>query len=292
MNETKRKTGKIYSQIDRLAKKGKDQLFEYYKLIDEIINKSEYGFFEQTLYIYYNIDPNSYRSVDEIKKKTWPEILFQTNSSFQTKLKKIYDQKKVYQTGFEIYSIDLSYLQITTSSPMSQTFSVISTTQSVSFTRTDDFIYFNTTDSDIFKLDLYKTGEWIDINGVSAPSSRRLIEQISVTQSSTKLQIPTTHEGEYLVSVNSRSPLVITNYKVSLSNDSLLGQIKEYDIYNPEVKYLVQNIDLAKAMGQKRTNLDVIKNNVVTTLSDYDETISEEQNLLNKYTIAIDILLT
>lgn len=292
MNETKRKTSKIYLQIDRLAKKGKDQIFDYYKLVDEFINKGEYGFFEQTLYNYYNIDSVKYTSVDDIKKKTWPEILFQTNSSFQSKLKKIYDQKKVYQTGFDIYSIDLSYLQITTSSPMSQTFSVISTTQSVSFTRTGDFIYLNTTDSDIFKLDVYKTGEWIDINGVSAPSSRRLIEQISVTQSSTKLQIPTTHEGEYLVSVNSRSPLVITNYKVSLSNDSLLGQIKEYDTHNPEVKYLIQNVDLAKAMGQKRTSLDVIKNNVVTTLSDYDETLSEEQNLLNKYAIAVDILLS
>lgn len=292
MNETKRKTSKIYGQIDRLAKKGKDQLFEYYKLVDEFVNKGEYGFYEQTLYYYYNIDSVKYTSVDDIKKKTWPEILFQTNSSFQTKLKKIYDQKKVYQTGFDIYSIDLSYLQITTSSPMSQTFSVISTTQSVSFTRTDEFIYFNTTDSDIFKLDLYKTGEWIDINGVSAPSSRRLIEQISVTQSSTKLQIPTSYEGEYLVSVSSRSPLVITNYKVSLNNDSLLGQIKEYDSYNPEVKYLVQNIDFAKAMNQKRTNLDVIKGTTTTTLDDYDETLSEEQNLLNKYTLAVDILLS
>ena len=292
MNEVKRKTKKIYSQIDKLAKKGKDHLFEYYKLVDEFINKGDYGFYEQTLYDYYNIDPVKYTSVDEIKKKTWSEILFQTNSSFQTKLKKIYDQKKVYQIGFDIYSMDLNYLQITISSPMSQTFSVISTTQSVSFTRIDEFIYFNTTDSDIFKLDLYRTGEWININGVSAPSSRRLIDQILVTQSSTKLQIPTSYEGEYLVSVSSRSPLVITNYKISLKNNNLLGQIKEHDIYNPDVKYLVQNIDFAKAIGQKRTNLDVIKNNTVTTLDEYDESLSEEQNLLNKYTLAVDILLS
>lgn len=292
MNEVKRKTKKIYSQIDKLAKKGKDHLFEYYKLVDEFINKGDYGFYEQTLYDYYNIDPVKYTSVDEIKKKTWPEILFQTNSSFQTKLKKIYDQKKVYQIGFDIYSMDSNYLQITISSPMSQTFSVISTTQSVSFTRIDEFIYFNTTDSDIFKLDLYRTGEWININGVSAPSSRRLIDQILVTQSSTKLQIPTSYEGEYLVSVSSRSPLVITNYKISLKNNNLLGQIKEHDIYNPDVKYLVQNIDFAKAIGQKRTNLDVIKNNTVTTLDEYDESLSEEQNLLNKYTLAVDILLS
>jgi hypothetical protein len=175
---------------------------------------------------------------------------------------------------------------------MSQTFSVISTTQSVSFTRTDESIYFNTIDSDIFKIDLYKTGDWININGVSAPSSRRLIEQIYVTQSSIKLQIPTSHEGQYLVSVSTRTPLIITNYKVSLFNDNLLGQIKEYDVYDPEVKYLIQNIDLAKATGQKRTNLEVIKGDVITKLSDYDETISEEQNLLNKYTLAVDILLS
>jgi hypothetical protein len=292
MNEIKRKINKIYNQIDKLAKKGKDQLFEYYKLIDEIINKGEYFFLEQTLYKYYNIDIFKYTNLDDLKKKTWSEILFKTNSSFQTKIKKIYDQNKVYQIGFNLYSTDLSYLQITTSNPMSKTFSSISTTQSVSFTRIDEFIYFNTTDSDIFKIDLYKTSEWININGVSAPSSRRLIEQIYITQSSTKLQIPTSHKGDYLISVNSRAPLVITNYKLSLFSNNLLGQIKEHDIIEPNISNSMQNMDIANIIGQKKTNLEVIKNGVITILDEYDENISEEQNLLNKYKLAVDILIS
>ncbi len=101
MSEIKRKTEKQFNQIDKLAKKGKDQIYEYYKLIDEFINKEEYGYLEQTLYLYYKIEIINY-TVDDVKRKTWKEILFQTNSSFQTKLKKMYDSKKVYQTSFDI----------------------------------------------------------------------------------------------------------------------------------------------------------------------------------------------
>lgn len=292
MNEIKRKTSKIYNQIDKLAKKGKDQVFEYYKLIDDIVNKGEYGFFEQTLYNYYNIDPVNYLTVDDVKKKTWSEILFQTNSSFLSKLKKIYDSKNVYQIGINIYSNDLNYLQIVVSEPMSQTFSNISTTQSVSFNRNGDFVYFNTTEPDIFRINTYKTDNWVDIDGVSIPNSRRLIDIISITQSSTKLSIPTTHFGEYLISVESRSPFNLINYKITLLNNNLLGQIKEYDVYNPDKDYLIQNVDYAKLTGQKRTNLDVIKNNIVTSLTNYDDSISEDQNLLNKYTMAVDILIS
>ena len=202
MTEERKKIDKIYKQIDALAKSGKDQVFEYYIFIDDLINKSQYGYFEQCLYIYYKIEIINL-NINDVKKKTWPEILFQTNSTFQTKLKKMYDKKSVYQHGYNIYS----------------------------------------------------------------------------------------------------------------ATNSVIGQVKELDQYSPEIKYLIENIAFAKAMGKKVTYLDVTKygptssymigSNVsnietiqytgptssIATIGPVLST-SEEQNLLNRYSAAIDILLS
>ena len=181
MTEERKKIDKLYKQIDALAKSGKDQVFEYYLFIDDVVSKSQYGYFEQCLDIYYKINIISYLSIDDVKKKTWPEILFQTNSTFQTKLKKIYDKKLVYQNGYNIYYDD----------------------------------------------------------------------------------------------------------------NLLIGQIKELDQYSPEIKYLRENSDFAKAMNKKITYLEVIKPGVATAsiINTNDTTLSNDQNLLNNYLVAIDYLL-
>lgn len=312
MSEIKRKTEKQFNQIDKIAKKGKDQIYEYYKLVDEFINKGEYGYFEQTLSLYYNIDIVDYKGVDDVKRKTWPIILFQTNSSFQTKLKKIYDSKKVYQTSFDIYSQDIGHIQVPMSGPLGSTYSPISSTQSISIVNSSGQFYFETTDTDIFKVDIYQT-KWVDVNGTEVPSTRRLIDQISViaTQSSYKTQIPA-YESQYLVSVSTRPPLVVTNYKLELINDSYLGQIKEFEEYTPDVKYLIENMEFAKFMNQRKAYLEVTKGNTVYIIDSAtysnpsslpssvgvvyvvvpDVSQIEDQNLLNRYSTAVDILLS
>jgi len=312
MSEIKRKTEKQFNQIDKIAKKGKDQIYEYYKLVDEFINKGEYGYFEQTLSLYYNIDIVDYKGVDDVKRKTWPIILFQTNSSFQTKLKKMYDSKKVYQTSFDIYSQDIGHIQVPLSGPLGSTYSPISSTQSISIVNSSGQFYFETTDTDIFKVDIYQT-KWVDVNGTEVPSTRRLIDQISViaTQSSYKTQIPA-YESQYLVSVSTRPPLVVTNYKLELINDSYLGQIKEFEEYTPDVKYLIENMEFAKLMNQRKAYLEVTKGNTVYIIDSAthsnpsslpssvgvvyvvvpDVSQIEDQNLLNRYSAAVDILLS
>lgn len=310
MSETKRKTEKQFSQIDKLAKKGKDQIYEFYKLIDDFVRKGEYGYLEQTLFLYYKIDIINY-SVDDVKRKTWKEILFQTNSNFQTKLKKIYDSKKVYQTSFDIYSQDIGHIQTTLSVPLGPTYSPVVSTQSISLTNSNSQFYFNTTDSDIFKVDIYQT-KWVDLNGVEVPQTRRLIDQISVTQSSHLTEIPA-YESQYLLSVSTRPPLVTTNYRLDLTNNSLLGQIVEVDQYNPDIKYLIENREFAKILNQRKIYLEVKKGSMLYVIdsSEYSPTSSslpssynvvyivvpdtsndEDINLLNKYSSAIDILLT
>ncbi len=102
--ETK-KINKIYNQIDKLATKGKEYVYEYYKLIDDIISKGNYSYLEVVFFYFYNIDINDeeFLSVDDVKKKTWNTVLFYTNSSLAKKIKKVYDDKSVYQVGFDIF---------------------------------------------------------------------------------------------------------------------------------------------------------------------------------------------
>ena len=93
-SDIRKKLEKYYYKIDKLAVKGKDKIFDYYKLIDEFIDKGEFDSFSQTLYYYYEIDTSIYNGdIPKLKTKTWDVILFQTNSSFQKKLKVLYDSK-------------------------------------------------------------------------------------------------------------------------------------------------------------------------------------------------------
>ena len=103
MSPDRKKIQKIFNQIDRLAVKGKEQIFEYHKLIDDLISKGDYNYFELTLFYSYNININDYLNLTDIKNKTWEEILFQTNSSISKKIKKVLDTKGVYQVGFNFF---------------------------------------------------------------------------------------------------------------------------------------------------------------------------------------------
>ena len=97
MSPDRKKIQKIFNQIDRLAVKGKEQIFEYHKLIDDLISKGDYNYFDLTLFYSYNININDYLNLTDIKNKTWEEILFQTNSSISKKIKKVLDETKQEQ---------------------------------------------------------------------------------------------------------------------------------------------------------------------------------------------------
>lgn len=103
MNLERQKNRKIFNQIDKLSSKGKNYVLDYYRLIDEIIAKGDYGYFESTLNEYFKIDINHYQTVQDVKKKTWDKIVLQSNDSFTKRLKKLYDSKGVYQIGYNIF---------------------------------------------------------------------------------------------------------------------------------------------------------------------------------------------
>jgi hypothetical protein len=113
--DPRKKAAKIFGQINRIAQRGKDYTLDYHKLIDEIVAKGDYAHLEMCLSDKYNLDPAKYRTVDEIKTKTWKHILFETESSFVTMQRKLYRANSVYQQGYEIRSEenDFTILRVT-----------------------------------------------------------------------------------------------------------------------------------------------------------------------------------
>ncbi len=157
MNLYKRKLAKIFNQVDKIATKGKDNFIEYYKYIDELVAKSDYGAFQQALYYFYQIDISNYQYLSDVKKKTWDEILFQTKSDFLKKLSKIYKEKDVHQISYDVFTNNPNAVSISLSNPLSSTYSVTSFSQSISLVREDEIIRLNVINPNIKSITISKT---------------------------------------------------------------------------------------------------------------------------------------
>lgn len=286
----RKKLEKIFNKIDSLAGKGRDNIIEYYKYIDELILKGDYGAFQETLYLFYEIDIIEATDVRFVKDNTWDEIMFQTKSTFLKKLSRLYKQRGVYQQSYDIYSEDLNNVQISISDKLSSTYSVTGITASVSLERNGEIIYLSITDSDIKNIDIYRS-EWID----GIPSNIETLQSINVTQSYYKTEIPTSHGRQYLIETTQIDPNFVTyNYKVDIVKTPIVGSIFEIEEYAQDIKYLIQNKQYARLIGERKTYLEVKKIGVTQSyIIDYDNyTFTEEQNLLKRYELALDILLS
>ena len=300
MKADKKILDKIYNRIDKLATKGKDQIYEYHKLIDEFISNGQYVYFEQCLDYYYKINIMKYDNIPDVKTNTWNEILFQTNSSFSKKLKRIYDTNSVYQMGYDVYSYNDNTIGLTISSPLSTTYSTTSSTQSVTPSKSGNFIYLDINDTYIYHMEIYKA---IWATSSTEPSDLNQIQIISsgtysyLTQSSYKSEIPITYGHDYLIRTYRRNSFDVYNYRMVLSRNVLLGQIQEVDSFGNDTRYYLQNRQFAKLMGTRKTFLDIIKiisptQSSFTQSTSNDASITEDQNLLNRYTFAIGFLLS
>lgn len=297
MSPEKKKIEKIYSQIDKLATKGKDQIYEYHKLIDDLISKGDYNYLELTLFYEYKIDIKDYSSISDVKNITWEEILFQTNTSVSKKIKKVLDTKGVYQMGFDIYSDNINNINITVSYPLSSTYSNTSSTQSVSLTRNGDNIYISTNDNNVYNIDVYYS-QWE--NNVPITNTIKILQNISATQSGNqyKTEIPTTQGGTYLIRTQMRSQSSITyrelKYKVQIDRSYKLGSILEIDQFSEDYNYYFQNKQFSKLIGARVTYLEVTKlgatSSIVVNIGSPQS--KEEVNLVERYKAAIDYLLS
>lgn len=297
MSPDKKKIEKIYSQLDKLATKGKEYIYEYHKLIDDLIIKGDYNYFEQTLYYKYDIDITDFKSIVDVKNKTWEGVLFQTNTPMSKKIKKLFDKKGVYQMVFDIYNDSVDNINISVGSPLSSTYSTTSSSQVVSLIRNGSNISIDTNDNNIYNIDIYYA-QWE--NNIPVEDTVRLLESISPTQSVTpySTEIPTSQGGSYLIRTHMRSQSAIPyrelNYKVQIDRSYLLGQIVEVDQLSEDSKYYLQNKQFAKVIGARVTYLEVTKQGATSSVLIDNSTTnaSEDTNLLNRYKIAVDYLLS
>ena len=338
-NDPRKKVTKIFGQINKVAQKGKDNILEYQRLIDEIVGKGDYSHLEICLSDHYNLDATKYRTTEELKAKTWKHILFETDSSFITGLKKIYKANSIYQQGYEIRSDKSDYTLLTVAGGLEHypfreetervlekwgdmerpsyiqvaTHSQISISKDNSTGTQSNGIQLNILDEMIYQIDIAKviwaTYSIASNHTISSPSevSRVSTIQAAGTQSYLdpntiyKTNIPTTHGGDYLVTVLRRgtpgwlSPeltLEKYSYKVYIRKDNLLGTIKEFDYYEPNSNYLHLNQRFALATGLKRTFIEVMKTGTSEPITIIYDNIgmSEDKNLLQRYKIAINYL--
>ena len=156
MNSNRKKIDKIYSQIDKIALKGKDNYLEYCQYIDDSIEKFDYDNLLQCLYYNYYIDIEKLITVDDVKNKTWNQIRILTNLTLAKKIKKLYDSKKVYQTSFDMWSQDPKYFVINLSSPLSVTYSSASASAGINITRSNAILNINILNPKIYEIEISK----------------------------------------------------------------------------------------------------------------------------------------
>jgi hypothetical protein len=102
INPTKLEIDKIYTKIDKIAKKGNDNFLEYHILFDDLIKKGKYTYLKECIEYKYEYDI-SFMDVPSAKKESWKEILFRTNSSFQDFKSNLLKSKVMYQSGLDYY---------------------------------------------------------------------------------------------------------------------------------------------------------------------------------------------
>lgn len=286
---------KIYNKLTKIAQKGKEGAPEYWAYIDELIQRGQYTYFCDCLYLYYYIDTTDYIDVAELKKKTYPDICFNTKSDFLTRLSKLYKQKKVYQSSIDIYSDDLSYSQVLQTGPLSNTYSLVSATPSVNFQIQNEQVGINLTSDNLYRVTISKA-KWEEVNGVDTPQDIELFQQIEISQGLTfsYTQIPTTFASQYLVTSYERGPYLEYNYKVELVKSNNLGTIKEIDLTSLTPEYYVYAKKVARFYGDFNTYLEVTKVGATSSvIIDYfDPKLSDDSNLLKRYNLALDYLLS
>jgi len=298
-SEFRKKLDKIQSKIEKLSVYGKEKTQDYYLLIEDFISKGDYANFELCLFYNYGIDVSVMQSVDEVKKKTWPEILLQTQLPFLKKLSKLYKSKNVYQQSFDIFSSDPKFSQLQLIGPLSVTYSLISSSQSISLTRQSEQIKLNVLDQSVNRVFVYKS-DWKDVSGIEKPTNNELIHKFEISNlNSLTTDIPLTHNSAYLITVEQRkiisvtaSSFSVTNYKFSVALNPYLGQIKEIDDFNSD--QYVKDYKLQKEKKNINIVLQVDKLGATQSvfISQKIPDISSDSNLLAKYKLALDILLS
>lgn len=110
MDRKRRLILKTYRKIDKIAKGGKEAIFDYKKLIDDIVLNGEYQYLNEVMFKYYNIDISTFEDIDSMKNNTFDTIRFNTKSTYEEKVKTFLQLYGVYQVGRSVYLNDNTYI--------------------------------------------------------------------------------------------------------------------------------------------------------------------------------------
>jgi len=102
-NLYKRKLDKIFKKLNNLASEGKDNIIEYYKYVDEIIQKGDYSAFENLIYLKYNIDLSKFDTVESYRDMIWQRICFNVNTKLSIAIQSLYKKNGLYQQANNIF---------------------------------------------------------------------------------------------------------------------------------------------------------------------------------------------
>lgn len=259
INPTRVEINKIFSKIDKIAKKGNDSYLEYYILVDNLIKQSKYYYFIECLQVKYEYDA-TYQDIQTIKKQSWKDILFRTNTNIQDFKKKLFKSKGIYQQGLFYYKdiplttanvIDLTGIGCELL-PIVQSGSVVD----VKVLRTGSN---------------YSDSASIIINGGTGTASATPIIRAGKIYSAT---VTATGSGH---------------------NQSLrLGRIEEKDQYEVPVDNKITNDNYQKIITNKTTYLLATKEDQTqgVTFSSWNTNFTYDKNLFNLYTQAVNYLLS
>jgi hypothetical protein len=209
------------------------------------------------------------------------------------RIKKLYDKKLVYQTGFDIYSSDTNLSTITLSNPLSSTYSTTNFSKGISVTYSNKVISLNRTNDNIYDVIISKA-VWATASNI--PTKVQEFQKIiGLTHSTYKTEIPTTHDTQWLITTYEKPGYKVLNYKLNINTtNNYLGQIIEEGIYTDEYKYLIKNREYARITKTRKTFLEVKKFGATqSVIIDQDNLqLSEDNNLYNRYVIAVNLLLS
>ena len=102
----------------------------------------------------------------------------------------------------------------------------------------------------------------------------------------------------YLITTNQKNNLTFEYqkyyYKLVVDRNPLLGQIYEVDIYDPNSAYLIQNRQYARLTGERKAYLQAQKVGLTySMIFDIENpALSDDANLINRYSAAINYLLS
>jgi hypothetical protein len=105
MTSYNKKINQIYDRVRTLSQGGQENIFEYFRYIDEIVAVGDYRAFEDMMTKYYKFDISQSGTIYQIKQDTWAVAKVSSNSVQAENLEDLFNTKGVYRQGMDVYLI-------------------------------------------------------------------------------------------------------------------------------------------------------------------------------------------